>query len=331
MGWQGKHYGDGKMFKKIESNYLAQIYHRNLPVRIRAYLNRRGIPNELVNRYLLGWDGQRITIPIFNRAGKLAFFKLAKDPDDPLPGPKMIATRGANAELYGWDWILAKPASIIICEGEFDRLVLESHGFAAVTSTAGAGTFRGEWAKEFLLISEVYICFDRDEAGQKGALRVGRMIPHAKLITLPEEVGQGGDVTDFFVRLKKEKEGFLKLMEEAQPAPSSRPQPPPALAVFPDSSPKSNDALNHRVERIKSRVPVATIIGQYVSLKSSGHSFIGLCPFHEDHHPSLVVYPATGTFHCFGCQRHGDVIEFLMEIEHLSFSQALDALDQIKL
>jgi DNA primase len=75
----------------------------------------------------------------------------------------MLATRGSYVELYGWGHVLAKPPQIIICEGEFDRFVLESKGFRAVTSTGGAGTFREEWAKEFEDIPEVYICFDRDK------------------------------------------------------------------------------------------------------------------------------------------------------------------------
>ena len=56
---------------------------------------------------------------------------------------------------------------------------------------------------------------------------------------------------------------------------------------------------------------------------------MGLCPFHDDHIPSLVVYPASGTFHCYGCRKHGDVITFLMTIERLNFSGALAALDSL--
>jgi DNA primase len=41
-------------------------------------------------------------------------------------------------------------------------------------------------------------------------------------------------------------------------------------------------------------------VGRYVKLQNLGLSLVGLCPFHEDHHPSLAVFPVTGTFHCFG-------------------------------
>src|SRR5215813_9119759 len=92
---------------------LAKKYHENSPDRVYEYLNSRGIPDVLIDFHLLGWNGWRITIPIFNRDGKAAFFKLAKDPDDLLPGPKMIATKGARAELYGWEQVLAGPPRII--------------------------------------------------------------------------------------------------------------------------------------------------------------------------------------------------------------------------
>jgi Toprim domain-containing protein len=99
-----------------------------------------------------------------------------------------------HLELYGRENLNDKPAQIIICEGEFDRLVLEANGFKAVTSTGGAKAFKKEWAKEFANISGVYLCFDNDEAGKSGALRVGGFIPHAKIVELPNDVGEGGDV-----------------------------------------------------------------------------------------------------------------------------------------
>src|SRR5712691_3000461 len=117
--------------------------------------------------------------------------------DEQTDSPKMVTTPGAHAELYDWQTVLAKPEQIIICEGEFDRLVLESGGLAAVTSTGGAATFRREWAEAFRDISTIYVCFDNDTAGREGAERVARLIPQARIVRLPEEVGEGGDVTDF--------------------------------------------------------------------------------------------------------------------------------------
>src|SRR3989442_1149768 len=59
---------------------LAARYHAALPTRIRDYLHARGIRDDLIDTYLLGWNGLRITIPITNRDGAVASFKLAKDP-----------------------------------------------------------------------------------------------------------------------------------------------------------------------------------------------------------------------------------------------------------
>jgi len=67
---------------------LARRFHRELPEGIRAYLNGRGIPNEMIDLSLIGWNGWRITIPIFNCDGELAFFKQAKDPDDKSDSPR---------------------------------------------------------------------------------------------------------------------------------------------------------------------------------------------------------------------------------------------------
>lgn len=303
---------------------LARHYHEALPSRVRAYLNGRGIPGDVIDRALLGWNGSRITIPIPSRAGEVAFFKLAKDPEDQSPSPKMLAPRGMGYELYGWDRLLARPERIIVCEGEFDRLVLEARGFPAVSSTGGAGTFRQEWARDFEGIPEIYICFDCDEAGQRGALRVGRLIPHAKVAMLPEEVGESGDVTDFFVRCGRSQADFEWLLAAAAPLPPASEVPAGRIRTW-----RAGDPSRERIERIKREVSIADVIGQRVELSRSGSVLLGRCPFHEDHQPSLAVYPETRSFYCFGCYKHGDVITFVRELEHLGFVEALDALEKL--
>jgi DNA primase len=298
---------------------LFREYHRNLLQRIRDYLRAtRGIAEAVIDRHLLGWNGSRIAVPVFDRDGQFAFFKLAKDPEDKSDSPKMLATPGAHAELYGWERVLAKPEQIIICEGEFDRLVLESRGFAAVTSTGGALTFRTQWADRLREIPRVYICFDNDLAGRIGAERVARLIPHAEIVKLPEEVGEGGDVTDFFVRLGRTNEEFLRLLEIAQPLPQQEPAPP--------RQPKVPLVRNDEVARLKSSVAIEDLISRYAPLRRSGENYCAHCPFHEDRTPSFVVFPRTQSFYCFGCRERGDVISFLMRIERLTFPEALNVL-----
>jgi CHC2 zinc finger/Toprim-like len=301
---------------------LAQEYHRILPPHVLEYLKQvRDISAEAIDRYLLGWNGWRITIPVFDREGRFAFFKLAKDPEDKTDAPKMLAMPGAHAELYGWERVLAKPERIILCEGEFDRLVLESRGLAAVTSTGGALTFRRDWAEALLEIPHVFVCFDNDVAGRIGAERVARLIPHARIVRLPEEVGQGGDVTNFFVRLGRGPDEFLRLLEAAQPLPPKEPREPTRL--------RPRQTTDSEVDRLKSLVRIEELVGRYVPLRPTGQNYAGRCPFHDDRIPSFVVFLQTQTFYCFGCRERGDVISFMMRQERLTFPEALDALRKL--
>lgn len=303
--------------------HLAAQYHQSLPDRIRKYLNGRSIPDEIIDRHFLGWNGSRITLPVFNRNGVCAFFRLARDPDDTSNSPKMLSSRGNNAELYGWEMLRLRPTHVIICEGEFDRMVLEANGFEAVTSTGGAGTFRKEWADAVADISQVYVCFDRDDAGHKGALRVGRMIPHAKLVELPEEVGEGGDVTDFFVRLGQSADDFRALLALAK-----MPVAEEQKTAQTTCSNRERSLLHAKAERIKRYAPIADVVDHYLQLRRVGKTYVGLCPFHKEHSPSFTVYPDSETFHCFGCGAHGDALTFLQKVEGWSFKQALYMLDQ---
>jgi hypothetical protein len=304
---------------------LARECHHNLPPHVREYLQQaRGISPEVVDLHLLGWNGSRITIPIFDRTGQFAFFKLAKGPEDKSHSPKMLATPGAHAELYGWERVLANPERIIICEGEFDRLALESRGFAAVTSTGGALTFRAEWAEVLSEIPSIYMCFDNDAAGREGAKRLARLIPQTRIVRLPEEVGEGGDVTDFFVRLGRSREDFIGLLEAARPLPEEQraeaPSRQPAVA---------RAARDPEVDRLKSSIAIEDLIARYVELSTSGQNYRARCPFHEDRSPSFMVYPQTQTFYCFGCREHGDVLSFLMRQERLTFPEALTVLREL--
>jgi DNA primase len=81
------------------------------------------------------------------------------------------------------------------------------------------------------------------------------------------------------------------------------------------------------VDEVRSRTDIAAVIGEQVALKSAGvGSLKGLCPFHDERSPSFTVRPAVGRYHCFGCGVDGDVISFLMELDHLSFADAVESL-----
>lgn len=77
------------------------------------------------------------------------------------------------------------------------------------------------------------------------------------------------------------------------------------------------------VEEIKNRVVIEDVIGRYVNLKKSGKNYVALCPFHKEKTPSFTVSPEKSFYHCFGCGKSGDVFTFLMEIEKISFMEAV--------
>ncbi len=79
------------------------------------------------------------------------------------------------------------------------------------------------------------------------------------------------------------------------------------------------------IDEVRSRTNLADIVGDYVTLKSAGvGSMKGLCPFHEERSPSFHVRPQVGFYHCFGCGEGGDVFTFLMKMDHVSFSEAVE-------
>ena len=77
------------------------------------------------------------------------------------------------------------------------------------------------------------------------------------------------------------------------------------------------------IERVKDSANIFEVVSEYISLKKQGVYYVGLCPFHDDHHPSMKVSPNRGTYHCYSCNAKGDAIKFVQEIEHVSFPEAV--------
>lgn len=81
-----------------------------------------------------------------------------------------------------------------------------------------------------------------------------------------------------------------------------------------------------QIDSLLASVDIVHVVGERVKLKKAGASYKGLCPFHGENTPSFSVTPATGRWHCFGCQADGDAIEFLQRLDGLSFLAAVAAL-----
>jgi len=81
------------------------------------------------------------------------------------------------------------------------------------------------------------------------------------------------------------------------------------------------------VEAVRERSRIDEIVGEHVALRPAGVGALkGLCPFHDEKTPSFNVRPTVGFYKCFGCDKGGDVISFVMEIDHLTFAEAVERL-----
>jgi len=177
---------------------------------VRRYLReKRGLSDATIKKYQIGWDvkRQRNTIPIRDERGNLVNIRLY----NAKKNPKMINYTegkwkyGSPARLYGLDELVKyKGKQVIICEGEWDRLLLQQEGLMAVTSTHGCSVFRPEWVSYFK-DKDVVIIYDCDKEGQAAANTIvlkafkNSQISSIKNVVLPLRGEKDDkDITDYF-------------------------------------------------------------------------------------------------------------------------------------
>lgn len=78
-----------------------------------------------------------------------------------------------------------------------------------------------------------------------------------------------------------------------------------------------------QVAQIREKLDIVAVLSETMTLKKAGRNFKGLCPFHNEKSPSFMVSPERQMWHCFGCQKGGDIYTFLIEYEHIEFPEAL--------
>lgn len=180
---------------------------------------KRGIHDlALIKQLRLGYDRkrQRLTIPIYDEQGELVNIRMYKR-NAKSASMKMIswAHGWGEARIYGFD-TLAKHEEILMCEGEWDRIVSLQNGLPAVCQTGGAKVFKPEWAKYFKG-KRVYFAYDEDESGKMGAQKARRVLEEKAEaiygVSLDTDI-KSGDVTDFFVMGRTGKE-MRERMERA--------------------------------------------------------------------------------------------------------------------
>src|ERR1700709_528599 len=84
--------------------------------------------------------------------------------------------------------------------------------------------------------------------------------------------------------------------------------------------------LDEDVQRVREATDLVALAGEHLALKRVGRSVSGLCPFHTEKSPSFTISPEKQVFYCFGCQKSGDAITVVRELEHLDFVEAVERL-----
>jgi hypothetical protein len=172
-----------------------------IPPHITTYLTQRGQDPSHFG-YATFYGRNWITISVKDTANQHKFYKLRRDPKDDETNPTKYRfyPTGSESSIFGLEKIPHYHDYVVICEGEFDCLLLQDRGINAITSTAGASAFPTDWFTHFAHIPRIYICFDSDEAGKKGTTRLlSRLMttPHETyIISLPPT---HKDVSDYFL------------------------------------------------------------------------------------------------------------------------------------
>lgn len=298
---------------------------------IENYFNSRKISADILKDFNVHFADENIVIPVLDLEGNFSFNKYRRSPLSEV-GPKYFYDKGGKTTLYGWH--LAKGfEKILITEGELDTLVAWSHNIPAVTSTSGANSFQKEWA-ELFRDKEVIVCFDNDEAGANGMVKVLEYLPNAKVLLLPDRpnikdisdyVSNGGDLEALLKTARHYKD-----IAEVSGARSER------LATyqsvfFHDAyikahtkvAPKNvpfNSQTSDQVTRAK-EYPITNLL-EFKNNKVK-------CPFHKEKTASFTYYPKTNTCYCWGCSKVADSIEVYKKLNNCSFTEAVNEINKL--
>jgi len=197
----------------------AVTYHRNLPADLWFDLENQGIPGAIIHSRLIGWDGEHVTIPVFSRDRKILSFEYAAF--DESGRLAVLPQERRQPYLYGEPLLNLNPQEVILTEGVMESLILSGQGFNALSATGDGFSFREEWAAFLRKIPNVFLCFKRRSESIQAALGIRELVPGARIVTLPPEVGQGGGLYGFFVELEETAADFRQLLTRAAASPDA--------------------------------------------------------------------------------------------------------------
>ena len=175
------------------SNVTA--WNRTMPVARRKYWHTRGLVDETIDGFALGWDGKRYTIPAIYRGICYGVKRRQSEINDGIT-TKYVMTKGSRVGLFNADVLTMLHGGelpLFIVEGEIEAMLIDQLGFAAISSTGGAGTWKGSWSRFLAHIRNIIVIYDNDDPGQAGALKVRQSLHRAKIMRWPELYHDGGD------------------------------------------------------------------------------------------------------------------------------------------
>lgn len=308
------------------------------------WLHRRGITPAVIDQF-------NVTIhehPLIGECIKIPYSdehsKYRRDPMDERK-PKYLYDAGGKVTLYGANVLLeGQPlgaqtltgGDIVITEGELDTLVLWSQNIQAVSSTGGAMSWQEEWG-DFFNNYKVYLCFDNDDAGAKGMVKVLKHLPHASVILIPE-IPDVKDISDYVAKGLD----FRNLMQSALHNLTVE-------SVKEDMGKRKGMMLSTRFHQAyldemqqdmrKATYTPSTYTGNDKVLRARSYPIENLvefkrgfmcCPWHNEKTPSLKYYPKTNSCYCFGsCGKAYDAIDFYMHKHGVDFKQAVKDLNEL--
>lgn len=207
---------------------LVSEYHRALMALngpIRSILHeRRGFTDDTLKRFQLGWDGERVTIPIFDEFNTLVNFRRYKwnSTDDQWKVLNYVDDIGnsyGEVRIFGIENLVDETIEEIVwSEGETDRIINEQNGFPTACPTSGAGSWNPVWTKYFRNKKRVYIAQDNDEAGRSATEKLCEKlyrVVDVYIIQWPENFPKKGDITDFYTKCGFTATDFRNLLDNA--------------------------------------------------------------------------------------------------------------------
>jgi len=190
------------VFDRAEiDKYFEKMYMENVPL-VEYFIKQRGFSEKTIDKFKLGWDGQCVTIPIFEK-GRIVNIRRRRSPiNENEKLPKYFSVTGTEVGMFNTDSIKADSKPVFITEGEMDAIALtnQDESVQVVSGTGGATSFKKEWAgKYFKGKRRIYICYDSDQPGQDGAEKVAEILgPHrCRILELPQGVK---DINEFFIK-----------------------------------------------------------------------------------------------------------------------------------